>query len=92
MNDDFIAVCKIKRYIGSMNKIISKPFLNDMLLIPRADDKLVDSIRGIDLHDMPEDRHFTDLYHRFRLKGGFFGNAGSKTTRENYRFHITSPI
>ena len=74
-----LAAGKIKRNIAGMQEVIREPLLDHVLLVARADDKVVKAVVGIFLHDMPEDRHSTDLYHRFRAKLGFLGYTGAKT-------------
>jgi hypothetical protein len=45
---------------------------------------------GIYLHDVPQDRAATDLYHRFRPKLRFFTYSSASSTRENDCFHYCS--
>src|SRR5699024_3732477 len=61
--------------------------LNHMLLITRTNDKLIEPICGVGLHDMPQNRHATDFNHWLWFKRRFFGNSCSKATSKNNNFH-----
>ena len=46
-----------------MQEIISKILFYYILFVAQADHKIIESILGIVLHDMPENRLFSDLDH-----------------------------
>ncbi|MPN15941.1 hypothetical protein SDC9_163277 [bioreactor metagenome] len=61
-----------------MQIIIRKILLDHMLLVSRADHKIVVSIMGIQLHNVPEDRLVADFNHRLWPQVALFGQSGSK--------------
>ena len=55
---------QIEGHIGVMQKIIREILLDNILLIARTDYEFVEAEGRIILHDMPEYRAFSYLYHR----------------------------
>ena len=53
MHYHIVFIAEIECNIAVMKKIIGKPFFNNMLLISRTNYKIIKSIVGISLHDMP---------------------------------------
>ena len=66
-----------------MNEI----FLYHLAFITAADDKLLKTITGIQLHDMPDNRHSADFNHRFRTELGFFSNPRSLSPGKDDDLH-----
>lgn len=68
--------------------------LDDLALVPGADDELVEAVMAVVLHDVPEDRSVTDLDHRFGPYVGFLAEATADTTRQDDDFHgrIVAPV
>ena len=64
----------------SMQEIVSKPFLNHILLISGTDDKLVKSVIRILLHDMPKYGLPTYLKHGLRTLYIVLCYPGTETT------------
>ena len=62
-------------------------FLDHIALVAGADDEIIEAVMGIDIHDVPEDRHAADFDQRLRPYAGLLGKARSETTGENYNFH-----
>ena len=91
VNDHLIFLGKIKGNITAVQIIICKPFLDHLLLIPTANHKFMITIIGIQLHDMPQNRLISDLYHRLRSQMTFLTDSGSETTRQNNNFHMYLP-
>ena len=63
MHGHLILLSKIKGHITVMEIIIRKPLLYHMLLIAAADNKIMNSIMRVALHNMPENGFSSDLYH-----------------------------
>ncbi len=90
---NFEAVCfEIERNIGVIEIIIHKILLDHESLIAQTDDKFVKTMSFENLHDVPEDRFFTDLDHRLRSQIAFFRNAGAQSSRQNNNFHGKTPF
>src|SRR5205085_4975778 len=67
-----------------------KVLLDDVALIAQTDNEIGDSVRGIDLHDMPQDRISADLHHRLRAQMGFLRDPRAAPAREDDRLHLLS--
>ena len=82
-----LAAGEIKRNIAGMQEVIREPLLDHVLLVARADDKVVKAVVGIFLHDMPQDGHVADFDHRLGLVDAFFADARAKAASQDYYFH-----
>jgi hypothetical protein len=74
-----------------MKEVILKVLLDDVAFVTETDDELIDPVVGIDLHDMPDDRHAADLDHRFWLGVCFLGESRSEAPRKKNCFHHVTP-
>ena len=74
-----------------MQKIIRKILFYHVLLVTGADNKVVESVCAVQLHNVPKNRHTAQFNHRLRFELAFFGNASAKATRENNYFHGFTP-
>ena len=70
-----------------MQKIVGEIFLDDVAAVAAANHKVVHSVRGIHLHDVPQNGASSDFDHGLWFKMGFLGNASSKTTCKYDGFH-----
>jgi hypothetical protein len=84
-----------KLYVGTavggqvnMKKVIRKILLNNVSLIPAANNEIIYSMMRINFHNMPQDRLAADLNHRLWLQIRFFRNTGTQTTSKNDDFHF----
>jgi hypothetical protein len=75
-----------------VQKVVLKILLDDVTLVAEADDEVVDPMIGVDLHDVPDDRHPSDLDHRLWPDVGFFSETGSQSPSKQYRLHSQSLI
>lgn len=71
-----------------MAEVIGKIFLDDILLVATTDDKLVDTVMAVSLHDMPQDGLPSDFNHRFGDQIGRFAQTCTEATSKNHRFHF----
>lgn len=58
-----LTITVIEGDVGVVQKVVSEPFLDILLLITSADNKLSMAIVGILFHNVPKDRHATYLNH-----------------------------
>ena len=81
MDDHFVgALGKIVCNVGGVQEVVCEILLNDVLLIARADDKLVEAVGGIQLHNVPQNGHPAQLHHGLGLELGFFRYPGAEAT------------
>ena len=77
--------------INCSGRTSSKVFLYYIAFVTTADDKVVYSVVGIGLHDVPQNRFIADLNHRFGSNSDLFADSRSQTTGQNDYFHIEPP-
>src|SRR6185437_14510809 len=77
----------IESDVGHVQKIIGEILLDDIALVTAADHEIICAVRGIELHDVPENWLTADFDHRFWFEVTFLGNAGTKSAGENHDFH-----
>jgi hypothetical protein len=78
----------VEGYVGGMQEVIGKIFLNDVTFIATANNKVVDSVMGINLKYMPKNGFVSDFNHGFRPDATFFAYSSSKSPCKDYCFHI----
>jgi len=61
--------------------------LNYIPFVAAADDEIVESVVGIDFHDMPKNWLAADFNHRLGFEVRFFRNARPVATGQYYDFH-----
>ena len=81
------AIDKIICNVRGVQEIVRKVLLDDVLLVPRADDKLIEAVGGVQLHNVPQNGHPAQLHHGLGLELGFFRDPGAEATGKNYDFH-----
>jgi len=77
----------VKGDIAGMQKVVGEVFLDQVALVAKANNEIVDAMGGIDLEDVPEDRQAADFHHWFGAEAGFFAEAGAEAAGENYGYH-----
>src|SRR5207248_11716695 len=63
-----------------------------LALVAKRDDKLVESVAGVVLHDVPQDWVAADLHHRLGPDLGFLGQAGTQAARQDDDLHSREMI
>ena len=83
MDDHVVAtigeiVCNVRR----VQEVVREIFLDDVLLVARADDELVKTVVAVELHDVPQNRHPAQLHHGLGLELRLFTDPCAVTTGE----------
>ena len=76
--------------VASVPKVVSKVVFDHIAFISEAEHEIVETLSGIDFHDMPENRFATDRDHRLGAELCFFTEARSLASAKNDNFHSTS--
>src|ERR1700704_1175037 len=76
--------------VGVVKEIVEKIFLDHITFVSQANNKIVESLGGINFHNMPEYRVIPYLNHRFRPQMGFFRYPGTHATCKNDNFHCAN--
>lgn len=85
-----LIVAEVERDVRCVKEVVGKIFFYDVTTVSKANNEVVDSVRGIDFQYMPDDRLATDFDHGFGLEMGFFANSRAQATGENYSFQLIS--
>lgn len=78
-----------------MEKVVCEVLFDDVTFVSATDNEIVDSMSGVELHDVPEDWFSSDFDHGFWFEVRLFGDAGSEASGKYYCFHYfknCSPI
>src|SRR3569832_11481 len=77
--------------VRSMTVVIEKKFLDNVTLVTKTDNKFVNPMMAVNLHDMPKQRPPSHLHHRLRFRVGLFRNAGAEPSSKDNGFHDYLP-
>ena len=86
MHPHFV-VGHVEGHVRHVQEVVREVFLDQVALVAATDDEIVDAVRGVDLHHMPEDRPAADLDHVLGLEVRFLGNARAEAAGEDDGFH-----
>ena len=75
-----------------MKKIVGKPLLDYMLFVTCTYDELIHAVVGVQLHNVPQNRHSADFNHWFRFELGFLGNSCSVSSCEYNCFQNSASL
>ena len=85
-------VLHVEGDVRHVQEVVSEVLFDNIAFIAAADDKVVDSVGGVELHDVPEDWFASNFDHGLWLEVRLFGDAGSETSGEDNGFHKFKPI
>src|SRR5690606_1747021 len=78
---------EVEGHIGGADHVVVEERLDHVALVSAAYDEIVESIGGVDLHDVPKNGPAADLDERLRPYRAFLANARSESTGKNDNFH-----
>src|SRR5207302_9963213 len=81
----------VEGHIGGIQEIVGEVLLDDIALVPAADDEVINAVLGIDFQDVPEDGAATNLDHRLGPDNRLFRKPRAEPACEYYRFHPEIP-
>lgn len=70
---------EIVRNVRGVKEVVCKILFDDVLLVARADDKLVVAVVAVKLHDMEQDGHTAQVHHGLGFELAFFRYSGAET-------------
>jgi hypothetical protein len=79
----------VEGHVGHVQEIVVEIFLDHIALVAAADHELVQAVGGVDLHDVPQDRHPADLDHRLGPDRGLLAEARAESPGQDDDFHAT---
>lgn len=84
-------VFHIEGDIGHVQKVIREIFFYDVSFVAAADHKIMNTVRGIHFHDVPQNGPPAYFYHGLGAYRGFLAQSRTKAARKNDCFQF-SPI
>ena len=78
---------QVERHVRTRDGVFVEVLLDDVALVAAADHEVIDAVRGIDLHDVPENGLPADLDHRLGAYRAFFADPGAEAAGKNDRLH-----
>ena len=78
----------VERHVGGVQEVVREVFLDDVAFVAETDHEIVDSVMGVDFHDVPQDGLAANFDHRLGLQVRLFTYASAKPARENDCFHV----
>ena len=78
---------QVDGHVRAVEDVIGEIFLDQIALVAKADDEVVEAVTAVEHHDVPEDRLAADLDHRLGPDLGFLGKAGAEAAGQQDDFH-----
>ena len=78
----------IKGHIRHVQEVVGKVLLDQVTLVAAANDEVIDAVVRVNLHDVPQNRHATNFYHRLGFEVGLLRNPRPQTPGQDDCFHI----
>ena len=75
-----------------MEEVVCEVLFDNIAFVAATYNKVVDSMSGVELHDVPENWLTSDFNHGFWLEVRLLGDAGSEAAGENNCFHFRNPM
>src|ERR1700716_1883627 len=69
--------------VAGVVAVAKKVLLDDIAPVTQGNDKVLESVVAVHLHDVPDDRKATHRHHGFRLDACLFGKAAAEASGEN---------
>ena len=86
-----LAVGERDRDVARADPVVEEVPLDELALVAQGDHELVEAVRVVDLHDVPEDRRSADLDHRLRARVGLLRDARAHAAGEDDGLHERLP-
>jgi len=87
-----LVVDHVERHVRHMQEVVREELLDQVTAVAATNDELVDTMKGVQLHDVPKDRMTTDLDHWLGPQDRLLGESRSQPASKNHCFHTFEPI
>ena len=82
-----VTIAKIECDVGIVQVVVGEIFLDYILFVATADDKIVEPVGRVGFHDVPKDWLFAYFDHGFGFQMRFFGDSCTESSSEYDCFH-----
>src|SRR5260370_28093106 len=72
--------------------VVEEVALDDLALVAEGDEELLESLRRVRLHDVPQDGALSDVDHRLRSELGLLGHARAAASGQDHDFHAATSL
>ena len=83
---------EIERHVAGVQVVVREEFLDYVALVTQADHEFVDPMRGIQLHDVPQDRPPADLDHRLRYVARQLAEPSAEPTAQHRDYDVIPSV
>ena len=73
--------------VAGVPEVVAKVLLDHVALVTKAKHEVLEAVRSVDLHDVPEDRPIADRNHRLGTKLRLLAKPGAFAAAENDHLH-----
>src|SRR5271170_3146792 len=82
----------VKGYVRLVQEIVLEVLLDDVPLVAKANNKVINSLSGVYFHHVPNDGHSAHFNHRLRLDVSLFRESRAQAASKYYRFHSVALV
>src|SRR5260370_22622730 len=72
--------------------VVEEVALDDLALVAEGHEELLESLRRVRLHDVPQDGALSDVYHRLRSELGLLGQARAEASGQDHNLHAATSL
>src|ERR1035437_6062608 len=87
---DRVAVRQVDGEVARHRAVREKVRPHHLGLVPEGEHELVEPVRGVEVHDVPEDRPAADFDHRLWASGGLLRQPRAEPTGQDHNLHRAS--
>src|SRR4029079_16399189 len=85
-----LVVLEIDRDVGGVQEILREILLDQIPFVSKANHELIDAVRRLDLHDVPEHGMPADFHHRLWPHDCLFAQTATEAAGEDHHLHDTN--
>ena len=86
-----VARAEVEGHVGVVKREVREVLLQQVALVARTDDEVDEPVRGIDVHDVPDDRPAADLDQRLGAHDRLLRESRAAAARKDHRLHPAIP-
>src|SRR5580692_2755113 len=84
------ALRQIERHVARVHVVVGEVLLDHVALVAETDHEVLDPVRGVHLHDVPQHRLAADLDHRLWTHRGLLAQSRAEATSQDHSLHSSA--